>query len=132
MRDILREHEWFTRWRFQRCQLAVEHGQRHEMAGALAHVIAQDRQAAVEKDKGEGPARFPAQPFAIHRLQCGAGHDHALFGLGKFRADLVEPRPAVLVGQRDTRRHFLHIAFRMQHIAFDERQGQCRRDALSN
>ena len=69
MLNVLSQHEWLPCWRFERCELAVKHGQGHEVPRSFAHMIAQDLETSIEEDEPEWAARFLPQPVSVRLLK---------------------------------------------------------------
>src|SRR4051794_9586804 len=105
----------------ERVELRVQQRGGHEVLGAQLHPLLQDRERRLEVHE-EGRRRI-AEHVAVGPLQCGAGDDgrrtFVVLDRDQLR-DRLEPRPAVLVGQRDALLHLLDVLAGVQGVALDE------------
>src|SRR6266571_2631716 len=118
----------------QGLELAVQQARRHEVTVAGGHASRDQRLAALQIDETYVPAAVD-DDVAIAALERRAGEHDVPAGAARFvdeRGDGVEPRPAVLVGERDALVHLLDIGGRVEPIAVlefpAEAPGQQRAD----
>src|SRR6185369_16937474 len=88
----------------------------------------------VEEDEADARRRGP-DAVAIGALQRRARHHDArrrAGDVGKLGADAIEPRPAVVVGERDAAPHAADARRQMERVAVDEAQRERSGDRRSD
>ena len=105
----------------QDLELAGKQGSRHVVTATPGQPLFQG--VAVHRHVHEHDAFWSCEPFPVGPLQRRAG-DHPAFAGGQPPfdpgRDAIQPRPPVLVGQRDSRAHLRDIRRRMKIVAFLE------------
>src|SRR5690606_30286471 len=99
--------------------LAIAQSPRHEMLTSRRETARDQVLVAAQVDDA-GVAVALHENIAIGALERGAGHDHARAvraPAADLRGDGVQPRPPVLVGQRDAGAHFIDAALGMETVA---------------
>ena len=103
--------------RFERAELARHHVGAHEVAGSLERPVASGR--GVECEEHESHVTGVAEQIAVPAGQRRAGDDDVARG-AQLLADAGQPGPAVVVGQRMTRRHLGDVGRWVQRVGVDE------------
>ncbi|MCY1231368.1 hypothetical protein D9M68_367200 [compost metagenome] len=90
------------------------------MSRPALHPPDKDVAIAVQVDESDGLTGTFAQKIAIAALQRRAGDDDRRITRCQLPADLLQPRPAVCIAERNARRHLADVFLGMQRIALDE------------
>jgi hypothetical protein len=113
-------------------ELRIEQHRRHKVPLARADALLEQVAAALEVDE-PGVGSLGADRVAIGTAQRRAGDDEAGVGCrGQRLADEREPRPPVVVAQRDARGHLLDVADGVQRVCVDERNAENTRQQFAH
>ncbi len=115
--------------RLERAELARHHVGAHVVAGALERPVASGR--GVEFEEHESDVTGVAEQIAVPAGQRRAGDDDVARA-AQLLADACQPGPAVVVGQRLTRRHLDDVGRWVQRVGVDEHGSDGAGDGLAD
>lgn len=90
---------------------------------------------SVEQDEEDRALGGGSQAIAVDALQRRAGNDDVAAGrrrLAKCSPNRIEPRPAILVGERDAGGHFFNIGAWMEFVGIAEDDAEVGSQTLSD